>query len=269
MRGSFIAKCYELLPAASVPFFLLHRKASLSSCNDMASRKYIIAAAVGLVAGAFALNWLYQVVRKPAEVFFPVSGALAKTPAETWRQYEAIFREHSTAVMTPQLLAALAQVEGAGNPVARTPWRWRATHDPREVYRPASSAVGMYQITDGTFAEAKRYCIRDHAVLEDGCWFNSLYTRVIPSHAVELTSAYLDRRVADVLTRQRIAGATLEKKQDLAALIHLCGSAAGEAYAKRGFRLAPGQRCGEHDARAYLDRVNALKRVFARLSTFR
>jgi hypothetical protein len=232
----------------------------------MTSRNRLIVATIALVAAAFALNWAYQIVRKPAELFFPVSGALAKTPAETWAQYAAIFREHSTAVMTPQLLAALAQVEGAGNPVARTPWRWRATHDPREVYRPASSAVGMYQITDGTFREAKRYCIRDHVALEDGCWFNSLYMRVLPSHAVELTSAYLDRSVATVLARHRIAAATLEQKQDLAALIHLCGAGAGDAYARRGLRLTAGQRCGEHDARAYLARVNAMKRLFARLS---
>ena len=233
------------------------------------SRKYVVAGVVALVAAAFAVNWIYQVVRKPAEMFFPVSGALSKTPGETWNQYEAMFRRHSTSTITPEFLAALAQVEAAGNPVARTPWRWRATSDPREVYRPASSAVGMYQITDATFAEAKRYCIRDHAAIEEGCWFNSLYLRVIPSHAVELTSAYLDRRVSEVLKRQRIAAASLEKKQDLAALIHLCGPAAGEAFAKRGFRLASGQRCGEHDARAYLDRVNAMKRAFARLSTFR
>jgi hypothetical protein len=223
----------------------------------MASRKYrkylVAGVVVAIVAAVFAVNWIYQVVRKPAEMFFPVSGALSKTPGETWSQYEAIFRRHSTPTVTPEFLAALAQVEGAGNPVARTPWRWRATSDPREVYRPASSAVG----------------IRDHAVIEEGCWFNSLYMRVIPSHAVELTSAYLDRRVSEVLKRQRIAGASLEKKQDLAALIHLCGPAAGEAFAKRGFRLASGQRCGAHDARGYLDRVNAMKRAFARLSTFR
>jgi hypothetical protein len=234
----------------------------------MRSRKHIIFGVLGLVAAALALNWVYQVVRKPAELFFPVSGALFKTPTETWQHYEPIFRRHSTAVMTPELLAALAQVEGSGNPVARTPWRLRASSDPREVYRPASSAVGMYQITDGTFREAKRYCIRDNTVLEDGCWFNSLYMRVIPSHAVELTSAYLDRRVAMVLERHRLK-ATPEQKQDLAAIIHLCGAAAGDAYARRGFRLAPGQRCGEHDPRAYLARVNAMKRVFARLSTFR
>jgi hypothetical protein len=239
----------------------------MASRNKIRTRKRIIIGAVGLVVTLLALNWIYQVVRKPAELFFPVSGALFKTPTETWREYQPIFRRHSTAVMSPELLAALAQVEGSGNPVARTPWRLRVTHDPREVYRPASSAVGMYQITDGTFREAKRYCIRDHVALEGECWFTSLYMRVIPSHAVEMTSAYLDRRVARALERRK-AAATLEQKQDLAALIHLCGAGAGEAYARRGFRLAPGQRCGEHDARAYLDRVRAMKRVFARLSTF-
>jgi hypothetical protein len=233
-----------------------------------------------LVAGVFAVivlwyaaNWVVQVVRKPTELFFPVSGTLNKAPAETWRQYEPLFREHSTAVMTPELLAALAQVEGAGNPVARTYWRWRLTWSPFDLYRPASSAVGMYQITDATFREAKRYCIRDHAVVEDGpwhdlrsCWFNWLYTRVVPSHAVELTSALLDRQVAGTLARQRIATATLQQKQDLAAVIHLCGAGAGNAYAKRGFRLAAGERCGDHDVRGYLARVDAMKRVFARLS---
>jgi hypothetical protein len=232
------------------------------------SRKRIVIWVATAALGMLALNWIYQVVRKPAELFFPVSGALSKTPGETWEQYEAIFKRHSTPVMTPELLAALAQVEGSGNPLARTPWRLRASTDPREIYRPASSAVGMYQITDGTFREAKRYCVRDHAVIEEGCWFRSFYMRVIPSHAVELTSAYLDRGVAAVLERRRLT-ASLEQKQELAAIIHLCGASAGDAFARRAFRLAPAQRCGEHDVRAYLARVAAMKRVFARLSTFR
>lgn len=235
----------------------------------MTSRKryFVLASIVGILAAVISLNWMYQVVRKPTELFFPVSGGLSKTPTETWRQYESLFREHSTPVMTPELLAALAQIEAAGNPVARTPWRLRATSDPREVYRPASSAVGMYQMTDGTFREAKRYCIRDHAAIEEGCWFTSLYLRVLPSHAVELTSAYLDRRVAAILESRRLI-ASAEQKQDLAALIHLCGASAGDAYARRGFRLSPGQRCGEHDARTYLARVAAMKRVFARMAAF-
>lgn len=220
---------------------------------------------LALVALSFSVNGAYQVIRKPAELFFPVSGALSKAPAETWRQYAPIFREHATALITPDFLAALAQVEGAGNPVARTYWRWRLAAEPFNVYRPASSAVGMYQITDATFSEAKRYCVRNHAAVE-ACWFNSLYLRVVPSHAVEMTSAFLDRRVAETLKRQRIAVATLHQVQDLAAVIHLCGATVGDAYARRNFRLSAGQRCGDHDLRGYLAQLNAMKRVFSRLA---
>jgi hypothetical protein len=222
------------------------------------------------------LNWMYQVVRKPSELFFPVSGTLNKTPAETWRQYAPLFKENATSVISPELLAALAQVEGSGNPVVRTYWRWSFKPRPFEVYRPASSAVGMYQITDGTFAEARRYCIHDHAVAEDGawndwksCWFNRFYTRVIPSHAVELTAAHLDRSVAAALQRHPAKSASLEQKQELAAVIHLCGAGAGDAYVRRGLRLAAGQRCGDHDAREYVARVNSMKRIFRGLAQSR
>jgi hypothetical protein len=219
------------------------------------------------------INGVYQVLRKPTELFFPVSGTLFKNPTETWREYGPIFRRHATAVMTPELLAALAQVEGSGNPVARTYWRWSWSLRPFEIYRPATSAVGMYQITDGTFAEARHYCIHDHHVVEDGpwddwrsCWLNSLYFRVVPSHAVELTSAYLDVHVHAILMRYHPGASTLQQKQELAALIHLCGAGAGAEYARRGLRLAEGQRCGDHEARVYLARVEGMKRVFAQLA---
>jgi Transglycosylase SLT domain len=219
------------------------------------------------------VNAVYQVIKKPTELFFPVSGTLDKRPAETWSEYERIFRKHSTATISPEFLAALAQVEASGNPVARTYWRWTWTIDPLEVYRPASSAVGMYQITDGTFDQARRFCVHRHAVVQDGpwyawrsCWFNWLYFRVVPSHAVELTSAYLDRAVAGALTRYGISGATPVQKENLAALIHLCGAGVGDRYAKRGLHFAPGLRCGDHDAARYIGRVNVMKRVFTALA---
>jgi len=230
-------------------------------------------AVVALLLLAVTVNGLYQVVRKPTELLFPVSGVLYKTPAETWDTYAALFRRHATATMTPPLLAALAQVEGSGNPIVRTYWRWSFTGKPFDMYKPASSAVGMYQFTNGTFELARRYCIHDHVVVEDGpwddprsCWFNALYTRVLPTHAVELTSAYLDRSVANVLARRGIANSTLRQRQNLATLIHLCGAGAGDSYARRGLRLAPGARCGDHDARAYLARVSAMQAVFTRLA---
>jgi hypothetical protein len=232
----------------------------------------IMVGAVFLLALWLGVNWIYQVIRKPSELFFPVSATLNKTPAETWQQYSSLLKRYATPVMTPDLLAAIAQVEGSGNPVARTYWRWSWTSQPFEVYRPASSAVGMYQITDGTFAEARRYCIHDHAVAEDGpwnswhsCWFNSLYARVLPGDAIELTSAYLDHNVALILERRGLGAAALAHKQMLAAMTHLCGAGAADEYAKRGFRLGAGQRCGDHETRAYLDRVAAMQAVFKRL----
>jgi hypothetical protein len=233
----------------------------------------IILGTLVLVIVWAAANAIVQVVRKPTEVFVAVSGSLAKPPAQTWRQYGPLFNEHSTTVITPDLLAALAQVESAGNPVARTYWRWRFSWNPFELYGPASSAVGMFQITAGTFAEARHYCIHDHVVVEDGpwhdphsCWFNALYTRVVPAHAVEMTAALLDRTIARILARNRITTASLRQQQNLAAIIHLCGDGAGDRYARRGFRLRGGQQCGDHDPRRYLAQVNALKHQFARLA---
>jgi hypothetical protein len=233
----------------------------------------IVVAVFGVFTLWLITNWIYQVIRKPSELFFPVSGTLYKAPAETWDAYASIFRKHSTAAISAEYLAALAQVEGSGNPIVRTYWRWSWKPQPFEMYRPASSAVGMYQITDGTYDEARQYCVHDHVVVERGawddwksCWFNSLYTRVVPSHAVEMTSAYLDRAVARILERRHIRLATVQQKQDLASVIHLCGAGAGEAYARRGLHLASGQRCGDHEARAYVARVNSMKRAFARLA---
>ena len=234
----------------------------------------VIAAA--LLAVFSAANLVYQVMRKPTEMLFPVSGALNKAPAETWRQYAPLFRESSTAAIAPELLAALAQVEGAGNPMARTYWRWQLTWHPFAIYQPASSAVGMYQMTDAAFAEARRHCIRRHAVTDDGawddwrsCWFNGLYTRVVPSHAVELTAVFLDRNVSAILARRPDAAASAQQKQDLAAVVHLCGAGPAKAFARRGFQTLQGERCGDHDVATYLAQVNAMKREFLRLAAER
>ena len=68
-------------------------------------------------------------------------------------------------------------------------------------------------------------------------------------------------------SRLKNPGATLQQRHDLAAIIHLCGAGAGDAYARRGFRLTGGQRCGSHDPSHYLAQVNALKRHFIRLAS--
>lgn len=232
-----------------------------------APRATRIAGVVAIVLAAFALtNLVYHVIHKPTELFFFVGNGLDKEPAETWRQYGPLFRAYSTSTITPGLLAALAQVESSGNPVARTYWRWRLSLNPFAVYQPASSAVGLYQTTDPAYAEAARFCVRDNAVTDTGCGFTSLYIRAIPSHAIELASVYLDRNVADVLSLAGDVTASPQQKQNLAAFIHLCGAGPATAYARRNFQMIAGERCGDHLVAAYISRVNAMKRQFLRLA---
>jgi len=226
----------------------------------------IVVTPVLVLAAAVVANTAYQVARKPTEMLFPVSGVFAKAPADTWRRYGPLFHAYSTGTITPELLAALAQMESAGDPVARTYWRWRLSLNPFAVYAPASSAVGLYQMTDPAFGEARHYCVRRHAVTEDACGITRLYSRVMPSHAVELAAVYLDRNVAAVLARQP---ATAQQKQDLAALVHLCGAGPARAFARRGFRPAAGERCGDHSVATYLSKVNAMKRQFVRMAAER
>ena len=226
-----------------------------------------IVGVAAILLAAFALtNLAYHVIRKPTELFFFVGNALDKEPAETWRQYAPLFRSFSTSTITPELLAALAQVESSGNPVARTYWRWQLSFNPLAVYRPASSAVGLFQMTDGAYAEAARFCIREHAVTDTGCGFTSLYIRAIPSHAIELASVYLDRNVADVLARAGDVTASPRERQDLAAFIHLCGAGPATAFARRNFQMMAGERCGDHLVAAYVAKVSAMKRQFLRLA---
>jgi hypothetical protein len=226
-----------------------------------------IVALVAILLAVFALtNLVYHVIRKPTELFVFVGNALDKEPAETWRQYGPLFRAYSTSTITPELLAALVQVESSGNPLDRTYWRWRWSLNPFAIYQPASSAVGLTQMTDGAFAEAAPFCIRDHAVSDTGCGLSSLYVRAIPSHAIELASIYLDRNVADVLARVGDAKPSPQQKQDLAAFIHLCGGGPATAFARRKFQMVADERCGDHLVASYVAMVNAMKRQFARLA---
>src|SRR5215469_9375102 len=186
-----------------------------------------------LVAVFFVTNLVYHVLHKPTEVFSPVSSGFNKTPIETWRRYAPLFREYSTASIQPELLAALAQAESAGNPIANTYWRWHLTWNPYAVYQPASSGVGLYQMTDAAFAEAQGYCILHHTVVETGCSSPALSSRIMPSHATELTAVFLDRNITAILGNRRTAKVSRQQKEQLAAIIHLCGAGPAKAFARR------------------------------------
>ena len=134
---------------------------------------------VVIVALWWALNWAYQVARKPTEVFFPVSGSLLRRRrrpgGSTARSSRALHGGHHAGTAGRTGPGRGQRQPGGADLLAVATQSW----NPFELYRPASSAVGMFQITDGTFAEARRYCIHDHVVVEDGpwhdprsCWFN-------------------------------------------------------------------------------------------------
>ncbi|WP_439923926.1 lytic transglycosylase domain-containing protein [Nitrobacter sp. JJSN] len=237
-------------------------------CQNIAKtpRPVRIAGAVAVVlATGMTANLMYQIVRKPAELFFFVGHRLDKEPAETWRQYGQLFRTYATRSISPELLAALAQVESSGNPVDRTYWRWQFSFNPFKTYQPASSAVGLFQMTDPAYSEVARFCIRARSVEDTGCGFGP-YIRVIPSHAVELASIYLDRNVAAVLTRAGNVPANERQRQDLAAFIHLCGGGPATAYARRHFQMNATERCGDHLVAAYIFKVDTMRRRFQRLA---
>ena len=62
----------------------LTRRAVLA-LRDATLAVRIVVGTVLLVAVWAAVNWIVQVARKPTEIFFPVSGSLVKTPAQTRR----------------------------------------------------------------------------------------------------------------------------------------------------------------------------------------
>jgi hypothetical protein len=227
-------------------------------------------ALIGLVL-AVLVNFAVQVARKPTELLGLVFAPAPLTAEQTWERYGPLARESSTDVIRPELLAALIQVESAGDPLARTYWRWSWTLDPFHVWAPASSAVGLLQITDGTYDQARHYCIHDHRVVRDdgpvgdSCWFNAFYFRTVPGHSIEMTAAWLHVSVAEALGRLRAADVPAARRDAVAAAVHLCGRARAAALVSNGFRPRAGERCGDHDLRAYLERVRALTVQFERM----
>ena len=94
------------------------------------------------MVGFFGLNWIYQVIRKPGEIFGPVSASLSKSPESTWQSYGSLFEKNSTNIISPEFLAALAQLEGSGNPIARTYWRWQWSWNPSKfIVRPRARST--------------------------------------------------------------------------------------------------------------------------------
>ena len=232
-----------------------------------------VALLVALTLG-LAVNWTYQVVRKPSELFFPVSGSFYK---ESGRRRGAptarCSARHSTARDVARPAGRARAGRGLGQP--RRENLLALGSDARAVRnlsprRRAPSAC--IRSRTARLPIARRYCIHDHAVAVEGPWYD------VSNRAGSTSSTrgrcrrtpWSSRRrisivgVAEMLGASSGRAATLQQQQNVAALIHLCGPGVAAAYARRGFAPAPGQRCGAHDVRGYLATVNAMRRVFSR-----
>jgi hypothetical protein len=86
--------------------------------------------------------------------------------------------------------------------------------DAHELYRRASCGRHVSD-RHWNIRTGRRYCIHDHVVAEDGpwydaqsCWFNALFTRAVPAHAVEMTATLMDRAVARIVARHHMTTAS-------------------------------------------------------------
>ena len=215
----------------------------------------------------FVINWGYQVFQKPSELIALFNSGNFKSAKNTWEVYEDDFSENETSLITKYYLAALSQVESAGNALATPKWRWRWTTDIRRIYAPASSSVGLFQYTRPTLVDAKRFCIHWGKSKQigpwyqiDSCWFNDLYTRLSASDSIEMTSARLDFYV-----RQLTEKTSIPNDQNLASIIHLCGLQKGKRFVRDGFKFRSFKMCGSHNAERYIHRVQQFKLKFQKM----
>lgn len=227
---------------------------------------------LALIPLFFVVNFLVQIARVPSQATGPLEPYFYKTPPTAWKIYGTAFQSNATSLLSAPFLAALAQVEAAGNPIATTYWKWTWSWNPFRWYAPASSAAGLFQITDGNFAVARRFCIQDGRAVAQGkwyewkgCWLNFLYNRLSANHATEMTSAYLDHETMKLLSGLKVSPSLLQKRRT-AALIHLCGVGVAERFARTGFKISRGQNCGDHSASAYLKQVEQYQATFEKLA---
>lgn len=238
-----------------------------TSSKKLSDRVTLFRYGVKFLALYLCANFFYQLYRKPTEVFSLLGLFKAKTPAETWSAYRSHFVETSTDIVTPDFLAALAQTESAGNPWASPPWRVTLNSKLFQIYTPMTSAVGLYQFVDETFARALTRCIdmRFHrSPANERCPANVVFrTRLSAQSSTQLAAAYLDQEVREILGSRPANQLSLEKKQTLASIVHLCGGAKAALFYRSGFSWKSLGRCGAHDPQTYTQKLLTLKRTFS------
>lgn len=217
-----------------------------------------------MIGAFFALNFLVQIARKPAEALGLLGLGRSRSVTETWRAFSRDFQRHATEITAPTFLAAMAQVESSGNPLATPKWRFRWSGSIWRWFAPESTSVGLLQLTDGGFERARKFCIHKGQVARAGpwydwnsCWFDWAYLRISASDSIEMTSAYLHHEVTTALGNRKTS---LRNQRRLAAVIHLCGPGSAGKFIRSGFNLGSTGYCGRHDVRSYVETIERYDR---------
>lgn len=213
-----------------------------------------------------------QIVQKPAHLLSFMSSYFYKTPYETWQSYHSDFKRYQTITTPSYILAAIAQVESSGNPIATPQWEWNFNNKWHSLYSPVSSSVGLYQFTEPTFKRAGGLCVHEgqlytsvkaYQVLHP-CWWSRFGFRLSASSSIRAASAYLHKEVNELLNRFNMQHLGEKSRARLAMVVHLCGKYKASRLLRRQSLSSLGY-CGRHKVSRYIKKAEKLASTFKRL----
>ena len=219
------------------------------------------------------INLIYQTITTPSHIFKWIPLSFKKTPKQTWQSYNRIFKKYSTPLVSKYFLAALAQIESSGDPLASSYWKLRITPKIRNIYSPASSAAGLFQITNHTFKESKKFCITKNKIItkskfkkHPSCYLNSFFSRFIPSHSTQMVSARLHYYLNNFISKYKKHLNNTQSIEKLSSVIHLCGINRARNFIKKKMHFSKMPKCGDHNAYIFYKKLNKYKKYFIRIS---
>ncbi len=222
---------------------------------------------LGVLISLFLFNIGWQLYRKPTELLRPAIGFFHKSPIETWRDYQDEFQKYSGKYFRPSFLAALAQIESNGNPLAQSYWDWRFSTNWRRIFAPASSAVGIYQITNSTFLDAKRFCKKSGKLFYDAthlklkhCKENRYASRLSAEDSIRMVSSRMEYYLNKLLRGRKLS---LQQSERVASVLHLCGVYKAKRFVKAGLSYRAIGKCGSHNPRYYYKKIQKQQRKIA------